>query len=851
MICYEGMIGMPYTLNGIGTSYVGQKNLKTHRGRCEFCNKETNLSSYDTQEYFVILFLPVIPLQKKHIINDCPLCQKHRYMHWKDWQAAKDAHIKEKIAEWQGDSDNPERIFEVLHVIAFYQEQGQFLDFVKKINPAALDSFEMQEYLGDLYEYFGIPEEAVNHYKKALKYEKSQEVQEKLALLLLKQLKPDEARPYLEHILLEKKVESIRLLNLMAESYQALGNHQAASNWLNECKYYFPNLGSDKSYQRLHKISMKHLYGDKKIKPRNLLPPKTVSLNPGLFAWIIIFCIVIGIFSMAFFQEQFKEVYLLNGLERPYTVQINQKKLSIPANGHKSVFIPKGKVIVKVIDADLKIPDQDYVIKTTFKKSLFPNESFFINPDQTALLMWDQTEYVDKSEIKDEKRSELPYKIYHGQSFYVLEKPNYLFEEFPDTVSLDSRKKSEIRSRIIQLKPYEELIRSQFTENEQIAFLQQKLKYQPEDEKSLYLLSEVMPAEAFVSYLKTRLDERPVLVEWHRAYQSTLEILNSQNNLIQEYQDLVKKEPQNHELIYLLARITEDRGEAEQLYYEAIKEPNPSAYALNSLAREMLDSGQYEKAIGLVDRALELLPDKSGIRTTKNILLLATGRYEPLLQGIRELQKVHPLNGYLVAEEVHLLVQKGDSESAKKRIKAYCSEVADSKSRQEWQNYLEAHFAYSCGNPQQYVESMEKVSNHNQHFEIALTANRLKVASQIVEQSYPSRWDYHLLLYIAGSLNQERPIAESHLQKAIKLMKKSYKEQKKVAAALASNRLPDAKSLAKVLMYPSEKRIVMAALSIKFPQQKEVYLEGGRYVNFDTHFPYLFLKRFYQTDNGI
>lgn len=82
-------------------------------------------------------------------------------------------------------------------------------------------------------------------------------------------------------------------------------------------------------------------------------------------------------------------------------------------------------------------------------------------------------------------------------------------------------------------------------------------------------------------------------------------------------------------------------------------------------------------------------------------------------------------------------------------------------------------------------------------------------------------------------------------------MKKSYKEQKKVAAALASNRLPDAKSLAKVLMYPSEKRIVMAALSIKFPQQKEVYLEGGRYVNFDTHFPYLFLKRFYQTDNGI
>src|SRR5262249_22596952 len=44
---------------------------------CKQCGHSATLSSYDTREWFCILFIPLIPMQKFRILNDCSRCRKH------------------------------------------------------------------------------------------------------------------------------------------------------------------------------------------------------------------------------------------------------------------------------------------------------------------------------------------------------------------------------------------------------------------------------------------------------------------------------------------------------------------------------------------------------------------------------------------------------------------------------------------------------------------------------------------------------------------------------------------------------------------------------------------------------
>ncbi len=60
---------MPSVINGIGTWYYGKRNIHRFRAGCEFCNRVGDLESYDTTLYFVVVFIPVIPIGKKRILS--------------------------------------------------------------------------------------------------------------------------------------------------------------------------------------------------------------------------------------------------------------------------------------------------------------------------------------------------------------------------------------------------------------------------------------------------------------------------------------------------------------------------------------------------------------------------------------------------------------------------------------------------------------------------------------------------------------------------------------------------------------------------------------------------------------
>src|SRR3954453_6982068 len=80
---------MPFTYNGIGPHYYGKKNLQQRPGLCRQCGRTGNLQSYDTKLWFVVVFIPIIQLGRKHIIDSCPSCRRHYAADAHKWETSK------------------------------------------------------------------------------------------------------------------------------------------------------------------------------------------------------------------------------------------------------------------------------------------------------------------------------------------------------------------------------------------------------------------------------------------------------------------------------------------------------------------------------------------------------------------------------------------------------------------------------------------------------------------------------------------------------------------------------------------------------------------------------------------
>src|SRR6185503_14057878 len=95
---------MPTTYNGIGTHYYGRKNEEARQGTCQQCGHNVRLTSYDTRLWFVIVFIPVLPLGRKRIIDQCPACTRHFVMDLHKWETTKQLEISGALDKFRSNS---------------------------------------------------------------------------------------------------------------------------------------------------------------------------------------------------------------------------------------------------------------------------------------------------------------------------------------------------------------------------------------------------------------------------------------------------------------------------------------------------------------------------------------------------------------------------------------------------------------------------------------------------------------------------------------------------------------------------------------------------------------------------
>jgi tetratricopeptide (TPR) repeat protein len=832
---------MPTVINGIGTWYYGKRRIHRRKSVCGFCKHVAELESYDTTLYFVVFFVPLLPLGSKRIIESCPSCRRHRVVSLKKWEQSKAQHIAQLLEKLKENPDDRDTILAGLSLAWSYQDPILFDKLADTLARPRLEDPVIQTQLGKVSAYFSRYAEAETAYRAALAVHDDPDVRCELGMTLLKQGRPREALPYLRHILDERLSEDAGCIYLLIQGYQAEGLHQEALDLLDQRDTAFPQMVKDKTYQKQRQVSERYRDSGKKVPSAYLSEsPRTgyregswTASVPRIIGPLVVLGLLLWYLGAAVWFGANRQVHLLNGADQPYTVVVNGQEQVLRPGVPVPMRVTEGEVTVEVRDARLALEPIHCRVETSFFTRPFASRTFVINPDQLAVVVHETAEFAENPAPFDK-----PPEVHLGQPLYTFTGIDYEFAPFPATIQVEQGH-TVTKQRVGVLSNLTSLARLRLAEQtlspeQRLDHNRRLLTVKPNDVVVLtWLLAKLSEADG-LALLRSRLGDRPVLVEWHRAYQGLMEKAHPEEDLRPFYQQLVADTGRHPDALYLLARLPQqDADEPEKLYREAAAAQPPSAYALHALGYDALEQGHFEDAVRWTSEAVALAPDNPTIKQGQRQALLAARKYDQLLEQIRVEQQQPGQKAQALVQQLQIYALKGDKVQAQATLVEALRSLADPKTPsfyQEMEAELGAYLCYAQNDAARYLELAPHLSEQSR-FEVALLRGNLREAAGLVNEQEEALTQ-HALLYLAASKAGEAKLAEEQWPLLLAALDKERGPQHQLDDMLAGRRPLDVDQVLRLRIEPLRKRVLLAVAAQRDPKKAKELLTLARQLDY-------------------
>ena len=829
---------MPTLINGCGTWYCGKRRIHRVKAPCSQCGGFVELESYDTTLYFVIVMIPIIPLGQKRILESCPACQRHKIVSLKQWEAGKAKAFNSILEKLQANPDDRETIQMSLGLATVYQDEKLFDKLADKLAGHRTDDAEIQAQLGSAYEYFSRWSDAEDAYSRSLKVEPSDETRERLAVCLLKQNRPEEAAGRVRHIFDSKDPEKAWLIFWLVEGFMAKGMHEQALAVMDVRDQMYPDLAKSKDYLKQRKTAEKHKATGKPIQSAYLAESAKTGFREGSglgFKWprYVAVAIFLGLIALylgsAIYRGENRRVYLVNGWTKAYTVKVNGESHQLQPGQAKKIEVSEGEVTVDWPEGG--DGEQKATIETSFWSRPFKRPVFVLNPDRVALLEWDETVY--SATAVDPKN---PQEFRAGKLLQEFKDVDYEFEPFP--AQLQAKAGSQItktRVGMIQVAGTEDRVfraMGALKPDEVPAYLKRLVQLDPSDTLALTAVTSMTPPAEAIEFLRTRLGDRPLRVEWHRTYQYLTEVTEPDKDLRPEYRKLIDETKRSPDAVYLLARL-EEGAESDKLYLEAATANPPSAMACAGLSFRFLTRGDFDNAVVWGVKAHELIPTDPGIQQRYINALLAAGKWPDLLKATAPRPGVEtPI--YLQARLTAFVAtgENGAAEGEIARVSTPRVMGQMTPAGQELINQLRLSFeillAEARRDRTKYLELSAKMTAKDLFTDNILRGNHKGAAAAIapnrpVPVNSARDWEQEAtrvgLLYLAGLKAKDAEFADSQWKRFAESLGRGDRDARYFAAVVSGKQPLDLSRAKTANLQPTLKRVVLAALARKFPEQ--------------------------------
>ncbi len=809
---------MPHTVNGIGTHYYGKANPSQRKAECRACGRTGTLTSYDTRLFFVVIFVPLIPLGRKRIIDQCATCKRHYVMPLVTWES-------QRQLQTSGALDDYRQAPTVENGMAAH---AQLMNFRQVTEAAELrvellhrfpESARLMLHMAESDRAEGNIDGSDGMIRKAFALRPDlPETRFAMAGAERRAGELDAARALLEPLEKPGAAQLYPMVELenLAYAYQDRGRnaqaHEIMSILLRELPEAAQHPGFRKRFARAEQAA---LPGAASTLPKRDHSVGAIMRDKSRRKYALIAAavavIAIGMAARNEFVRRHRTLTVVNGFESPVIVEIEGAERLVVAPGERgTVPVKEGSGLARVTGAvKEEIP---FTVETGYFETPTPPQERFVL----------------------------------GERFSTFEDIDRRFEPLPQTMSV-KRGQSATQTSLERWKypvgQMVSLIAQRQGNAAGLAAGESALAAHPDDEELLSAYSGLaINAETLTRVrenLSARLDHRPVLIYRHRAWQDAH--LSPEEKAVMRgyYRDKTAAEPENSSLFYLAGRSLGDGKEAMALYEKAKSLDPGNFWPAFILGYLRMEQGRWDEARELLADAVKINPREDRAASALFRARLALGETEALageLRGTssRQTDRLILQRSVFAAagnkEELHRAGQRliqalRDDGYPPETIRLVSYEnhyMADDMEELEKRSTGDTSAAGLRAKLWLQLESGQPVEAEKTTLEL----DKMRVPAPLLECA--------LAELLAG--NESR--ARSALGLLIKEFIPAGGSNTREAELLQQTAPVTPEQLDEVYIEPQQKAVLCAVLAQLHPDQKPFLLEQARRFNFERAFPY-------------
>jgi tetratricopeptide (TPR) repeat protein len=855
---------MPATVNGIGTHYYGKRNVETRQGECRACGRVSHLTSYNTRLWFVVFFIPIVPLGRKRIIDECALCRRHFVAKEDEFEAAQQLNVSGAQAKFD-ENPTPEAAMELHQTMLNFHQGVAAAKFRAEMVERFRDDAKIHAYLGDALRHVGGAREATTHYERA--YELRPDLPAArigVAYGRMAAGKLDEARSLLDF--LEKpgaaQLYPLGSLETLADAYQRGGRHESALELYGRLLAEFPNAGqivlfrkkiqtSEKALKRTNStILPKRKWSWRELFKRRHFPnPYTqrLSWRSLVVVGIIFACIFIGLAIGNNHVRRHRKVHIVSGLPERANVFIDGiGGVDVRRGMEQTLVLPEGHYRAHVSGA--AVDEFEFDVRTDYFSRWSDHPVWLINVGGSAILIENRVTYATNPPPATTS-------IHFGQRFEYLYDVSHPFQTLPATLTMKSGERRVLTSLESWKGDVSALVQQLVLmqrEDDALRLAEWRLSQVPGDEE---IVNDYVSAAAHaksipqaVKFLEAGLKRVPVNVQWHRVYSSITLEAGVEERLAKLYDELLKERANDSALLYLRGRV-EPNPERKSAWFErAITADRSNPYPYFAMGSHWMPLAEWQRARPLLGRAFELRPKDAQFDDALFLARLALKEGPELEAELNARTK----KGSRTVQDAQRLIEvllTGGRRAEAKRIadETVASYLRFGSDGQMARDAVSRYYLYASGSFDELARQAAK--DRTLTGRLVLCTAQLELghpdaAAAILMREYSAGdWLAPLAVALGFRLAGDDQGANTWEERALAVLDLGDSDDRSVASMLRSVEPPSDGALAANFSFPRYKALLCAILARKHPSRRAAYAKWAERLNVRMEFPHHLVVR--------
>lgn len=153
---------------GFEIDFIGRSNISSNFSRCDTCRRLTLLNTYTTRRFVLLFNLPLIPLGKCRMLDECPYCGQRGKTSLRKHDKERKQNLALMMDGFADDADNPDTCSHALRTLMIYNQTSWFEDVQKSYGLRFEKHMQIQYIIAQGLCRFGDYEQAILYCSKAI-----------------------------------------------------------------------------------------------------------------------------------------------------------------------------------------------------------------------------------------------------------------------------------------------------------------------------------------------------------------------------------------------------------------------------------------------------------------------------------------------------------------------------------------------------------------------------------------------------------------------------------------------------------------------------------------------------------